>query len=83
MSHWSDNEISKREIDDIKRARPKCHCGKRGHALNSVNCPVHGAPNGMTIVWLREIGAGTDNACWVVCAKGDLGAWAFAPLDFK
>lgn len=20
-----------------------CHCGKDGHALNSVNCPVHGA----------------------------------------
>jgi hypothetical protein len=19
-----------------------CHCGKDGHALNSVNCPVHG-----------------------------------------
>lgn len=21
----------------------ECHCGKEGHALNSVNCPVHGA----------------------------------------
>jgi len=21
-----------------------CHCGKDGHALNSVNCPVHGRP---------------------------------------
>lgn len=20
----------------------KCHCGKNGHALNSINCPVHG-----------------------------------------
>ena len=19
-----------------------CHCGKDGHALNSVNCPIHG-----------------------------------------
>lgn len=19
----------------------KCHCGKNGHALNSINCPVH------------------------------------------
>jgi hypothetical protein len=19
-----------------------CHCGKHGHALNSVNCPIHG-----------------------------------------
>lgn len=32
------------------------------------------------IVWLREVDAGTDNACWVVCAKGDAGAWAFVPL---
>mgnify|MGYP001579132930 CR=1 FL=1 len=21
---------------------PECHCGKDGHPLNSVNCPVHG-----------------------------------------
>ena len=21
----------------------KCHCGKNGHALNSINCPVHGS----------------------------------------
>lgn len=20
---------------------PECHCGKDGHALNSINCPVH------------------------------------------
>jgi len=19
-----------------------CHCGKRGHPLNSINCPIHG-----------------------------------------
>lgn len=19
----------------------KCHCGKNGHALNSINCPIH------------------------------------------
>lgn len=30
-------------------------------------------------VWLREIDAGTDNACWVVCAKGDPGAVEFVP----
>lgn len=24
------------------RVRPRCHCGRDGHALNSVNCPVHG-----------------------------------------
>lgn len=23
---------------------PDCHCGKDGHALGSVNCPVHGVP---------------------------------------
>lgn len=23
----------------------KCHCGKKGHALNSVNCPEHGYIN--------------------------------------
>lgn len=22
--------------------KPTCHCGKNGHALNSINCPVHG-----------------------------------------
>lgn len=32
--HWLDN------VGDIKKA--ECHCGKDGHALNSVNCPVHG-----------------------------------------
>lgn len=26
------------------------------------------------ISWLREVDAGTDNACWVVCAKGDPGS---------
>jgi hypothetical protein len=25
------------------------------------------------LAWLREVDAGTDNACWVVCAKGDPG----------
>ncbi len=24
------------------RVRLKCHCGKDGHALNSIKCPVHG-----------------------------------------
>lgn len=28
-------------------------------------------------VYLREVDAGTDNACWVVCAKSDPGAVAF------
>lgn len=22
----------------------ECHCGKDGHALGSINCPVHGLP---------------------------------------
>jgi hypothetical protein len=35
----------------------------------------------MTTVYLREVDAGTDNACWVVCAKGDPGAVEFAPRD--
>lgn len=31
------------------------------------------------VVYLREVDAGTDNACWVVCAGGDPGAVAFTP----
>lgn len=27
----------------VEEEMKKCHCGKNGHALNSVNCPVHGA----------------------------------------
>ena len=23
---------------------PECHCGKDGHALGSINCPIHGRP---------------------------------------
>lgn len=30
-------------------------------------------------IYLREVDAGTGNACWVVCAKGDPGALAFQP----
>ena len=33
----------------------ECHCGKDGHALNSVNCPVHGADETAT-----ALGAITD-----------------------
>lgn len=29
------------------------------------------------VVYLREIDAGTDNACWIVCAKDDPGAVTF------
>lgn len=31
----------------------------------------------MAVVHLREVDAGTDNACWVVCAEGDPGAVVF------
>jgi len=34
---------------------------------------------GEPTVYLREVDAGTDSACWIVCAKGDKGAVAFAP----
>lgn len=30
-------------------------------------------------VWLREVDAGADNACWIVCARHDAGAVAFVP----
>jgi hypothetical protein len=33
-----------------------------------------------TIVYLREVDAGTDNACWIVCNKVDEGAVPFGPL---
>lgn len=36
-------------------------------------------PDSDTVVWLREIDAGTDAACWVVCNKVDPGAVAFVP----
>lgn len=29
-------------IDQVEKQGATCHCGKDGHALNSVNCPVHG-----------------------------------------
>jgi hypothetical protein len=35
------------------------------------------------LVYLREMDAGTDVACWVVCAKGDLGAVPFVPLGWE
>lgn len=33
-------------------------------------------PNEAPLAYLRELDAGTDNACWVVCAKNDPGAVA-------
>lgn len=31
-------------------------------------------PDPDPVVWVREIDAGTDNACWAICAPGDQGA---------
>lgn len=28
-------------------SKTECHCGKDGHALNSINCPVHGHKSGV------------------------------------
>ncbi len=39
--------------------------------------PVDAKP----VVFLREVDAGTDSACWVVCAKGDPGFVAFSPME--
>lgn len=33
------------------------------------------------IIYLREIDAGTDNACWVVCARVDPDAVPFSPIN--
>lgn len=38
-------------------------------------------PDETPIVYLREVDAGTDNACWVVCSKGDPGAVTFVPAE--
>jgi hypothetical protein len=33
----------KKKSKEIKEEDKKeCHCGKNGHALNSINCPIHG-----------------------------------------
>lgn len=32
------------------------------------------------IAYLRKVDAGTDNECWVVCAKGDPSAVQFQPV---
>lgn len=33
------------------------------------------------VVYLRLLDAGTDNACWQVCAKDDHGAIPFTPVE--
>lgn len=44
MAHYSDDDLSGSERELIRKACPSlCHCGKDGHAINSINCPVHGS----------------------------------------
>jgi hypothetical protein len=31
-------------MTNIEDHMSECHCGKDGHALSSINCPVHGRP---------------------------------------
>jgi len=35
---WSNRKMAEMLTDRMKN----CHCGKEGHATNSINCPVHG-----------------------------------------
>lgn len=36
------NMVLADHVRDHIIAMSKCHCGKNGHALNSINCPTHG-----------------------------------------
>lgn len=50
----------------------------KGGALDSDS----GEPgNVISVVYLREIDAGTDNACWVVCSRIDPGAVRFESVE--
>ena len=56
-------------------ACPKC--GRRKMPKNKKTCKRvcrRCGPLGKVLVYLREIDAGTDNACLVICAKSDFGA---------
>lgn len=35
-------------------------------------------PTDAEVVWLRQIDAGSDNECWVVCSQLDAGATPFS-----
>lgn len=48
-----------------------------GREVNSLPSPRNAYPR----IYLRCIDPGTDNECWVVCAKGDPGAIAFLRED--
>jgi hypothetical protein len=43
---WPNQKVRADSNVTMGRRLPKdqndCHCGKDGHALNSINCPVHG-----------------------------------------
>lgn len=58
-------------------AKPGCLIGNERRLLSKIRglerqLAFTGEP-----VYLREVDAGTDNACWVICAKGDPGSVAF------
>jgi hypothetical protein len=61
---------------------------KRGNlhlrdAVEAVLSPHIDAKNDFEIVWLREVDAGTDNACWIPSNRVDPSAVAFVPLHSK
>lgn len=60
---------SRDSIETIRRKFPK--------ALSC--CPERSMQP--VVAYLREIDGGTDNACWVVCLKGDPGAVLFIAHD--
>lgn len=51
----------------------------RLHQMEAARARLQKRRLATAVVYLREIDAGTDNACWVVCAKGDPSAVAFMP----
>lgn len=55
----------------MKREVEVTRCSAYNHAKRE--------EDGETVVWLREIDAGTDTACWIVCNRIDPGAVAFSP----
>jgi hypothetical protein len=63
------------KADDMGKICWLCECDHE----KTGPCPVSQEQERPT-VYLREVDAGTDNACWVVCNKVDEGAVAFAPI---
>lgn len=56
---------SRDSIEEIRRKHP-----------NAISCCPERSMQPV-VVYLREVDAGTDNAAWVICAKGDHGAVLF------